>query len=192
MRIDHRIIFDMIEDNSGILDLGCGDGELLQLLKNKKACRIQGIEIDEKLVYRCIEKGLNVIHGDVDTGLPEYNDNSFDYVILNQSLQQVLHFEKVLDESLRVGKSVIVGFPNFAYWKGRFQIFFLGKTPITSTLPYYWYESPNIRWLSILDFINFCKNKKIKILKKTYLNKDRIIRLFPNLLADTAIFFIKK
>ncbi len=129
MRIDHKIIFDNIEKGSSVLDLGCGDGELLKFLKEKKECRTQGIEISEELVYKCVEKGLNVIHGDIDTGLPEYSDKSFDYVILNQSLQQVLHFENVFDEALRVGKNAIVGIPNFAYWPGRFQLFFLGLYP---------------------------------------------------------------
>ncbi|MCX7704735.1 MAG: methionine biosynthesis protein MetW [bacterium] len=191
IQADHKIIIDLIEIGSRILDLGCGDGELLKILTEEKQCSGHGIEISEKLVYVCIEKGLNVIHGDIDSGLPEYKTGSFDYVILNQSLQQILHFENVFDEARRVGKKVIIGIPNFAFLSARLQLFFLGRTPITSSLPYSWYESPNIRWLSISDFINFCHKKNAMIIKAIYLKKYLKIKIFPNLLADSAIFLIK-
>ncbi|MCM8759144.1 MAG: methionine biosynthesis protein MetW [Candidatus Omnitrophica bacterium] len=191
VRIDYKIISALIPAGCSVLDLGCGDGELLRILSEKKFCKTQGIEISEKLVYVCVEKGLSVIHGDIDSGLSEYQTGSFDYVILNQSLQQVLHFEKVFDEALRVGRNVIIGIPNFAYWRGRFQIFFLGKTPVTSTLPYCWYESPNIRWLSISDFINFCNRKNAIISAAFYINGVYTIKIFPNFFASSAIFLIK-
>ncbi|MDD4955804.1 MAG: methionine biosynthesis protein MetW, partial [Candidatus Omnitrophica bacterium] len=114
IKSDHKAILDMVEANSSVLDLGCGDGDLLELLMLKKNVRGQGIEIDEQAIYRCVAKGLSVLHGDIDTGLSEYKDKAFDYIILNQSLQQLKHVETVLFDALRVGKKVIVGFPNFA------------------------------------------------------------------------------
>ncbi|MCM8764860.1 MAG: methionine biosynthesis protein MetW [Candidatus Omnitrophica bacterium] len=190
--LDHWLITQMIKEGSKVLDLGCGDGELLKNLIKTKHCNGHGIEISEHLVYICIEKGLNVIHGDIDTGLSEYQTGSFDYVILNQSLQQVLHFERVFEEALRVGRYAIIGIPNFAYWPARFQVFFLGKTPATVTLPYLWYESPNIRWLSIADFVSFCDRKKTRIIRAIFINNKRIIRIFPNFFASSAIFLLTK
>ena len=154
-RLDHQLICDLITPESSVLDLGCGDGDLLRLLAQEKQVNGQGIEIDEKEIYKCVEKGLNVLHGDIDSELAEYKDDSFDYVILNESLQQVLHLEEVLFNALRVGKKVIVGFPNFTYYKSRFQLCFLGRTPVTAALPYKWYQTPNLHFLSLTDFIIF-------------------------------------
>ncbi len=160
------------------------------MLIKEKNVRGQGIEIDEQAIYQCVAKGLNVLHGDVDTGLSEYQDESFDYVILNQSLQQVRHIETLLAEALRVGKKAIVGFPNFAYYPARSQLFFGGKAPVTPALPYTWYESPNIHFLSLADFIEYCRTKNIRIEQRIYLNAKRRIFLFPNLFASIGIFFI--
>ena len=124
MRIDHKYILEMIEPNSRVLDLGCGDGELLSLLMKEKNCRAAGIEIDEKAIYKCVERGVSVSHGDIDSGLADYSDKRFDYVILNESLQEVLNPEKVIAEALRVGKKAIVGIPNFCNLNARLQIFF--------------------------------------------------------------------
>ena len=124
LRFDHKIIIDYVQPNSRVLDLGCGDGQLLSLLIKEKNCKGTGIEIDEEAIYKCVEKGLAVSHGDIDTGLMDYASQRFDYVILNESLQQVLHPEKVILESLRVGKKTIVGIPNFCHWRARLQIFF--------------------------------------------------------------------
>jgi methionine biosynthesis protein MetW len=150
----------------------------------------QGIEIDEQAIYKCVAKGLNVLHGDIDTGLSEYQDKSFDYVILNQSLQQVRHFELVLADALRVGKKVIVGFPNFAYYPARFQLFFQGKTPITPTLPYAWYDSPNVHFLSIADFITYCRTKNIHIDHQIYLDAKKRVFFWPNFFANIGIFLL--
>lgn len=192
IRLDHKIIFKIIEPGSSVLDLGCGDGELLGLLVKEKKVKARGIELKEEAIYRCVEKGLSVFHGDIEGGLGEYPDNSFNYVVLNQSMQETKKVEFVLQESLRVGRKVIIGFPNFAYIRSRFDLFFKGKAPVTPSLSYSWYESPNIHFLSIKDFENYCREKKIDVLEKYYLGKSTVIRCFPNLLALNAIFVIKE
>jgi len=192
IRPDHKAILGLVKSGSYVLDLGCGEGDLLSLLVKEKAVKGQGIEIDEQAIYKCVAKGLNVFHGDIDTGLSEYKDKAFDYVILNQSLQQLRHVNTVLSDALRVGKKVIVGFPNFAYYKARLQIFFLGKTPMTGSLPYQWYETPNLHFLSIADFINYCRKNKLNIEQAKFVgNKFRIL-FSPNLFAQVGIFLISK
>jgi len=192
IRLDFKIIFEIVKEGSKVLDLGCGNGELLDLLIKKKRVKAQGIDLKEEAIYECVERGLSVFHGDIESGLGEYPDNSFDYVILNQSMQETKKIEFVLQESLRVGRIVIIGFPNFAYIRSRFDLFFRGKAPVTPSLPYSWYESPNVHFLSIKDFKNYCKEKEIKILKTFYLRENKTIRFFPNLLALNAIFVISK
>ncbi len=191
-RLDYRIIYRIIEPKSRILDLGCGDGALLSFLVRKKEVKAQGIELDEGAIYRCVEKGLSVFHGNIETGLSGYPDNAFDYVILNQSMQEVKDVEHVVDEALRIGKKVIVGFPNFAYFRARLRLFLKGKAPITSSLPYRWYNTPNLHFLSISDFKDFCKEKEVQILKEFYLTNRKIIKFFPNQLSLNAIFLIQK
>src|SRR5512136_2275244 len=133
--LEHGVILEWIEAGASVLDLGCGDGELLSLLVREKKVKAQGIEIDEQAIYRCVARGLSVFHQDIDNGLSEYGNKSFDYVILNQSFQQVKKPDIVLTEALRVSEKVIISFPNFAHYRARFQIFFNGRTPITSSLP---------------------------------------------------------
>lgn len=190
VRLDHKKILELINRDSSVLDLGCGTGELLDILVKEKNARGQGIEIDEQAIYKCVAKGLSVFHGDVDSGLAEYQDKSFDYVILNQSLQQIKHVDAVLMDALRVGKKVVVGFPNFAYYKGRLQIFFKGRTPVIGSLPYQWYETPNLHFLSISDFHHYCRKKNIKIEASFFIKGNKFIRLFPNWFAEIGIFFI--
>lgn len=192
IKSDHKAILDMVEVNSSVLDLGCGDGDLLELLTLKKNVRGQGIEIDEQAIYRCVAKGLSVLHGDIDTGLSEYKDKAFDYIILNQSLQQLKHVETVLFDALRVGKKVIVGFPNFAYYRARLRLFLRGRVPVTASLPYTWYETPNLHFLSTLDFIDYCRQKSINIERKVYLAGENRITLLPNFFANVGIFLISK
>jgi len=174
IRFDHGVILDLVEENSKVLDLGCGDGALLSLLIRKKGCHGTGIEIDEQAIYKCMEKGLTVSHGDIDTGLSDYSNKRFDYVILNESLQQVLHPQRVILESLRVGKKVIVGIPNFCHIRARMQIFFQGRVPVTKELPDAWYDTPNLRFLSLKDFRYFCRDNSIRILKQVGISGSRL------------------
>jgi len=192
IRLDHKTIMEFIEMRSSVLDLGCGDGDLLNFLVKEKNVRGQGIEIDEQAIYKCVAKGLNVLHGDIDSGLSEYRDKAFDYVILNQSFQQLKHVETVLFDALRVGKRVIIGFPNFAYYRARFRLFLKGRVPITKSLPYTWYETPNLHFLSIYDFTDYAKEKNITIERSAYLTQNSRIWLLPNLFANIAIFVISK
>ncbi len=187
---EYRVILKWIRHGSSVLDLGCGGGELLDLLVREKSVKAQGIEIDEQAIYQCVARGLSVFHEDIDHGLSGYPDKSFDYVILNQSLQQVKKPDVVLKEALRVGKEVIIGFPNFAHCSARLQIFFKGKTPVTSSLPYEWHDTPNLHFLSISDFIEYCHERKIKIEKSFFIGKNRGVRILPNLFAMTGIFLI--
>jgi len=190
---EHEIIASMIRQGASVLDLGCGDGDLLSFLKKEKnITQAQGIELDEQAIYKCVARGLSVFHGDIDSGLTEYDRKSFDYVILNQSFQQVKKPDVVLGEALRVGKEVIVGFPNFAYFTARYHLGLRGRAPITRSLPYEWYDTPNIHFLSIADFVDYCRKRKIKIEKACYLGKSRPVKLFPNLMALVGIFLITK
>jgi len=192
IRLDHRIIAELIAPGSSVLDLGCGTGELLYMLIKDIGAHGQGIEIDEQAIYTCVARGLNVFHGDIDSGLSEYPDRSFDYVILNQSLQQVRHVEPVLADSLRVGKKVIVGFPNFAHYSARLQLFFKGRAPVTASLPYQWYETPNLHFLSISDFFMFCRDKGITIERCEYIGDRGRLSRFPNIFAQTGLFVVCK
>ena len=192
IRLDHRIIYSIIEHNSRVLDLGCGEGELLYPLVRDKQVRAQGIELNAKAIQECVKKGLSVFHDDIENSLREYPDNSFDYVILNQSMQEVRKVDCVIQEALRIGSKVIVGFPNFAYIKSRSMLFFQGRSPITESLPYLWFDTPNVRFLSITDFKDFCAEKKILIEEAHYLGEKDSVPFWPNLLALNAIFVLMK
>ena len=189
---DHEVIFDWVVSGASVLDLGCGDGELLSLLIEEKQVRAQGIEFNDQAIHRCVVAGLSVFQEDIDTGLSEYADASFDYVILNQTFQQVKKPDFVLKEALRVGKRVIVGFPNFCYIADRFQIFFRGKVPVTASLPYEWYDTPNLHFLSIADFEDYCHKRNITVKQTAFIGKGRSVRFLPNLFAETGLFLLSK
>lgn len=191
-RIDHRLIAGMIGPGSSVLDLGCGEGELLDLLTREKRIRGQGIEIDDKAIFECIAKGLSVFHDDIDSGLPEFGSRSFDFVIMNQTFQQVKRPDTVMSEALRVGDRVIVGIPNFAHIASRFQIFFQGRAPVTPALPHEWYDTPNLHFLSIDDFTGYCRNNRINIESARFAGPEKEIHILPNLMARTAIFCLRK
>jgi len=191
-RLDHRIICNLVRPDMQVLDLGCGDGSLMSLLVRERGASVQGIELDDEAVHRCIEKGLTVFHGDIESGLADYPDDAFGDVILNQSMQEVKKVDFVIQECLRVGKRVIVGFPNFAHIASRWSIFFRGRTPVTRSLPYFWYETPNVRFLSIRDFEDFYKRKGLQVIKTIYLGADRTLTCCPNLFARNAIYVLSK
>jgi methionine biosynthesis protein MetW len=174
------------------LDLGCGDGQLLQRLMLEKDATVEGVEMDERGIMQCVEKGVSVFHSDIESWILDYPENSFDYVILNQSMQEVKNVDAVLTQALKIGKKVIVGFPNFAYWTARMCILFLGKVPITRSLPYSWFDTPNIHFLSIKDFEEYCHQKNIEMFDSFYVGEKVRIKIFLNLFAQNAIFIVRK
>jgi methionine biosynthesis protein MetW len=191
-RIDQKIISDWVKAEASVLDLGCGDGELLTRLIREKQVRAQGIELSEEAIHQCVARGVSVFQEDIDTGLAEYADKSFDYVILNQTFQQVKKPDFVLHEALRVGKQSIVGFPNFVHLRARFQIFFQGKVPVTPSLPYEWYDTPNLHFLSIADFREYCKRREVSIVKELFVARNKRVRFLPNLNAEVGLFLLSK
>ncbi len=190
IRVDYEVIESLIEKDSTVLDIGCGDGELLARLTADKNIRGEGIELDQDLVLACVARGLSIIQHDVEQGLAQYADKSYDYVILSQTVQTVRDPESVLAELLRVGKRVIVSFPNFAHWSCRAQLFFAGKAPITKQLPFDWGNTPNIHCLSLKDFDRFCERLGVKVERKIPLIKTGLspVRFAPNLFAEQAIY----
>ena len=194
MRVDYELIESLIEPGSRVLDVGCGDGELLGRLIHDRGVDGEGMELDQDMVVHCVQRGLSVIQWDIDRGLGQYAADTFDYVILSQTMQTVRDPEKVLRELIRVGKRVIVSFPNFAHWTCRLQMTFGGRAPQTRQLPFRWYNSPNIHFLSLRDFDQFCQKLGIRIEKKIPLGKTsaRPLWLLPNLLATQAVYVTTK
>ncbi len=190
--LEHTVISSWISNGASVLDLGCGDGELLALLIKIKQVHAQGVELSEQAIHNCVATGLSVFQQDIDTGLTEFADKSADYVILNQTLQQVKKPDFAIKEALRVGKKVIVGFPNFCYITDRFQIFFQGKVPVTPSLPYEWYDTPNLHFLSIADFKEYCLKNQITVEEAAFISKNRKVRFLPNLFGEVGLFLLSK
>jgi len=192
LRLDYKIIYEIIEPAARVLDLGCGSGDLLYLLARDKNAKVQGIELNDEAIYQCVKKGLSVFNSDIESGLVEYPEQSFDYVILNQSMQEVTKVDFIIQEALRVAGKVIVGFPNFAHIAARLRLFSQGRAPMTTALPHCWYDTPNVRCLSVSDFKDFCKEKNIRVLKAYYLGEKKLVRFWPNLFALNAIFVLTR
>lgn len=189
----YDVIVDLIEPGSRVLDLGCGDGALLRRLMETRGVTGTGVEIDTDAIVRCIEAGIDVLHSDLDQGLAQFADGSHDFVVLNMTLQVTHRSDLVLREALRVGRRVIVTIPNFAHWRHRVQLFFRGRTPMTRTLPFPWYETPNIRVLTIKDFRRLCRKLRGAIERELYLAAGRpcLTLGWPNLLAPEALFVVR-
>ncbi len=193
-RGDYDLIESLIKPNSTVLDVGCGQGELLANLIRDKNIKAEGIELDQDLVLDCICRGIPVIQQDVECGLSYYGDKSFDYVILSQTVQTIKNPEKVFVELLRIGRKVIVSFPNFAHWRCRVQLFFFGKAPVTEQLPFDWHDSPNVHCLSLKDFDGFCRKLGVRVEKRIPLVKTSLspVKFAPNLFAEQVIYVTSK
>ena len=197
LHLNYSIISDYINSHSKVLDLGCGSGELLKMLQDKKSCFGLGVDISQNNVIEAIQKGLSIIQGDIDKGLDEFSEKEFDFVILNQTLQSSEKPDFVIDEMLRVGKKAVVSFPNFGYWRIRFYLLFKGRMPKSKMLPFSWFDTPNIHLLTIDDFFDFCAERNIKITKTVYIKRGKISknplnRILTNFLCEEAIFFIER
>lgn len=197
MKKEFKVISELIEKNSRVLDVGCGDGDLMKYLKENKTQDIRGLEISKESVQNCLSKGLTVIEGNAENDLKQFPKNSFDIVILSQTLQAFLNPEKVINELLRVGQKAIVTIPNFGHWKVRFHLLTKGTMPVTENLPNEWYNTPNLHMCTIRDFFNFCNFRKIRIFKSLALNNNKISEItstnlkIKNLSSDLGIFLIE-
>lgn len=186
-RADFKVIAGWIRHDARILDLGCGDGTLLRYLSEQRNTSGYGVEIEDERVLACLKAGVNVIQGDLDRGLSDFADGSFDYVILSQTLQAVKSSERVVKEMLRVGREGIVTFPNFGYWRNRLHVM-RGRMPVSDSLPYQWFDTPNIHLCTTTDFEAFCDNHGVRILERIVMTDDKVINLLPNLLGSLAVY----
>ena len=191
-RSDYAMIGSIVEPRSMVLDLGCGDGELLQWLVENKGVQARGVEINGARVQRAIARGVSVYQGDIDQGLADYPDATFDYVILSQTLQEARHPLKVLREMLRVGRRAIVAFPNYGHWRVRLSHLTSGRAPRTPLFPHDWYDSPNIHFLTVDDFVDLARKENWVIEKSIFLSSGRQVSMLPNLMAEVAVFLFRK
>lgn len=190
-RPDFKAIAGWVKPGSSVLDLGCGDGLLLKYLHQHHKARGYGIEIADTNVLACVQAGVNVIQSDLERGLAGFDAGTFDYVILSQTLQAMRHAEEIVLEMLRVGRQGIVTFPNFGHWEARLQIL-AGRMPVSSDLPYQWYDTPNIHLCTVHDFEAFCQSHAIRIIERIVLHGGRKVSLLPNLLGSLAVFRFEK
>ncbi|OGT03204.1 MAG: methionine biosynthesis protein MetW [Gallionellales bacterium RIFCSPLOWO2_02_60_31] len=186
-RPDFAAIAAWIPRGASVLDLGCGDGSLLRYLKETRAVRGYGVEINDPDIVSCIANGMNVIQNDLESGLSDFEDGSFDFVILSQTLQATRHTEALIREMLRVGREGIVSFPNFGYWKNRLNVL-RGHMPVSSELPYQWYDTPNVHLCTLCDFETFCRDHQVTVLERRVMSGKRAVSLLPNLLGGMAVY----
>lgn len=196
MRPDLEIIKNWIAPGSKVLDLGCGDGSLLEYLKNTRDISGIGLEIEENNINHCLARGVNVIEQNIDLGLKNFKTESFDTVMLTQTLQALSNPELLIDEMLRIGKNGIVTFPNFGNWKSRMYLSFKGRMPVSKFMPYQWYDTPNIHFCTVRDFDTLCLEKNITILTRTVVDNEHqgswFIKTWPNLLGEIAIYHLTR
>jgi len=186
-RPDFAAIAGWVGMGSSVLDLGCGDGSLLRYLRESRRVTGYGVEIDDDRVLACVKSGVNVIQGDLERGLSEFESRSFDYVVLSQTLQAVRNSERIVRDMLRVGREGIVTFPNFGYWKNRLQVLG-GHMPVSDNLPYQWHDTPNVHLCTISDFENFCAGHGVRIVERKVLTGGRPVSVLPNLLGSLAVY----
>lgn len=190
-RADFKVIARWITPGSRVLDLGCGDGSLLQYLCEMRDVQGYGVEISPDNIVQCVRNGVNVIQDDLETGLSEIEDASFDFVILSQTLQAMRHTEDIVDEMLRVGRHAIVTFPNFGYWRNRLAVA-NGNMPVSENLPYAWYDTPNVHLCTIDDFEQFCVTRRVAISERVVLSDGNEIRVLPNLFGQLAVYRVER
>lgn len=196
MRADLEIIQEWIKPGSRLLDLGCGDGELLRYLSDHRKVTGYGLEIDPEKINACIERGVNVIEQNLDTGLSNFGDDTFDSVLMTQALQAVHYPDQVLEEMLRIGREAILTFPNFAHWRCRLYLGTKGRMPVSEFMPYTWYNTPNIHFCTFKDFEDLCRERSIRILDRRVVDQTHrssfLSGLWPNLLGEIAIYRVTR
>ena len=197
-RIDFAVITGLVEKGARVLDVGCGDGELMELLQNTRDVDGRGVELSQNGVNECVSRGLSVIQGDADSDLVYYPDKGFDYVILSQTLQATRNPREVLEHLLRIGKYAIISIPNFGHWRVRLSLLIRGRMPVTKDLPYTWYDTPNIHFCTIDDFMTLCDDVGAKIEDAAVLNRNgerlgvNLPRSFWNFFGQQAVFLLRK
>ncbi len=195
MRLDHQAIQKWIPPKTRVLDLGCGDGTLLRQLTDELNIHGYGVEINPENILRCVEICVNVIEQNLDEGLSNFDDLSFDTVIMSQTIQTMHNPDKVLNEMLRIGRQAVVTFPNFAHWRARWHLFWKGRMPVSEHLPYEWYNTPNIHFCTITDFEVLCHDMGIKVVDKLVIDRNGtspLVESFPNYFAETALYLLSK